>query len=31
MGNQVGRFDGLKARKGQIGNQFRVTLTYFFK
>lgn len=25
------RFDGLKARKCEIGNQFRLTLTYFFK
>lgn len=24
-------YDSLKARKGEIGNQFRVTLTYYFK
>lgn len=25
------KYDNLKARKGKIGNQFRITLTYFFK
>lgn len=25
------RFDNLKAKKGEIGSQFRVTLTYYFK
>lgn len=30
-GMDFGRFDSLKARKGEIGNQFKITLTYYFK
>lgn len=26
-----GEYDGLKANKGKIGNQFRITLSYYFK
>ena len=25
------QYDKLKARKGEIGSQFRLTLTYYFK
>lgn len=31
MGIQGDDFDGLKASKGKIGNQFRITLSYYFK
>lgn len=29
--NNEDMFDSLKANKGEIGNQFRITLTYYFK
>ena len=29
--NQSDRFEKLKAKKGEIGSQFRLTLTYYFK